>query len=300
MNLRSIDLNLLVIFDSLMAERHVTRAAGRVGMSQSAMSNALARLRHLFDDELFIRGSSGMEPTPRALELGEQVARILRQAERMMSADVGFDPTVARRHFTARMSDAIGYLLLPRLVAHLAGVAPNVGLNVLHLSPDATLRALEADELDFAVSMALAQPSGIRSEPLFEDAMCCVMRAGHPLAGEALTLDAFLGTPHMKVSMSATDARFVDDVLARRGLQRTIALNVPHWLLVPPVLSSSDLLAVVPRKLATAFAGHGLVTAMLPFESRSFSWNLYWHRRHEKSASNAWIRESVRSAGAAL
>ncbi len=300
MNLRSIDLNLLVIFDSLMAERHVTRAANRIGMSQSAMSNALARLRQVFEDELFIRAAAGMEPTPRALELGDQVSRILRQAERMMSTDVGFDARQTRRQFTARMSDLIGYLALPRLTAYLAEAAPNISLNVVHLSPDATLRALESDELDFALSMALGQPSGIQSEPLFDDEMCCLMRVGHPLARRPMTLDAFLGARHLKVSMSATDSRFVDNVLAKQGMQRTIALNVPHWLLVPPVLARSDMLAVVSRKLAGAFADRQLLTRPLPFESDGFAWRMYWHRRYAQSAAHQWMRQAVATSCAAL
>ena len=300
MNLRSVDLNLLVIFDSLMTERHVTRAANRVGMSQSAMSNALARLRHVFEDDLFIRAAGGMEPTPRALELGEPISRILRQAQRLMSSDVGFDPRQTRRQFTVRMSDLIGYLALPRLSAHLASVAPNVSLNIVHLSPDATLRALDSDELDFALSMELGEPTGIESEPLFDDRMCCLMRSGHPLSRRPLTLDAFLGARHLKVSMSATDSRFVDDVLTKQGLRRTIALNVPHWLLVPPVLAQTDLLAVVSGKLAEAISGRQLLIRPLPFESERFAWRIYWHRRYTQSAAHKWIRQAVTKACATL
>jgi DNA-binding transcriptional LysR family regulator len=189
MNLRSVDLNLLVIFDALMRERHVTRAALRIPMSQPAMSNALVRLRHLFKDDLFIRSGGTMEPTPRAMELGESVRQILRQTERLMSSDVNFDPATAQREFTARMSDLVGCLVLPQILAGLSTKAPGVTLDILHMSPERTIRALESDQLDFGLSMQLQHASNIRSQKLFMDQMVCVMRSDHPFAKR---LSAFL------------------------------------------------------------------------------------------------------------
>lgn len=297
MNLRSIDLNLLVIFDALMTERHVTRAAARIAMSQPAMSNALSRLRHIFKDELFVRAAGRMEPTPRAEELGDAVRRILRQAERLMSTDVAFDPATSDRSFSARMSDLLGYLALPRIMASLATEAPAMGLQVVHVSPEATLKALEEDELDFALSMELAGPNSIQSAPLFEDRMCCLMRAGHPLAKVELTLPRFLKARHMRIAMSPTDIRFVDNVLAERGKQRQVALTVPHWLLVPGALAATDLLVVVSRKLADRFVAEADVIAKpLPFESRPFHWHIYWHRRYERAAAHVWMRTLVHQA----
>lgn len=293
-NLRTVDLNLLVVLDAMMRERHVTRAAARVGMSQPAMSNALSRLRHLFKDELFVRTAGRMEPTPRALELGETVQAILRQAERLMVSDITFDSRNSDRRFTIRMSDLVGYLALPQITAHLRRTAPGIGLEVVHTSPADTLRALEADTLDLAVSMALDTSRLICSAPLFQDRMCCVMGAEHPATKGRLSLGRFLAHPHMRVAMSPTDMRFVDNVLLERGLQRRVVLTVPHWLLVPPTLAGSDLLAVVSRKLANLFAGdRRIAIRALPFESEPFDWNLYWHRRHEGSASHRWLRETI-------
>jgi len=204
-NLRSIDLNLLVIFDALMAERHVTRAAQRIPMTQPAMSNALARLRHVFKDELFIRSGGAMEPTPRALELGEAVRQILRQTERLMSSDVSFDPATAQRDFTGRMSDLTGYLLLPRILSALSTQAPRATLDVLHMSPDRSIKALETDQLDFAISMQLKHNTSICSESLFLDQMVCVMRAETALAVGGFTSDRFLRAEPLGVAMSRTD-----------------------------------------------------------------------------------------------
>jgi DNA-binding transcriptional LysR family regulator len=296
MNLRALDLNLLVVFDALITERHVTRAAHRVAMSQPAVSNALARLRYVFKDELFIRRAGIMEPTPRALELGDAVRQILRQTERLLTTDVGFEPRTSTRAFTARMSDLIGYLALPRIAAQLRERAPSMSMTVLHMAPDRTLKALEDDQLDFALSMELKHLRSIRSEALFQDRMCCVMRADHPLAGTALTLKKFMAARHLRVSMSPTDTRFVDSILADRGLQREVHLNVPHWLLIPPVLGATDLIAVVSSKLAARFAAEGIVARPLPFKSEGFSWRIYWHRRYEKSPAHAWVRETILAA----
>lgn len=301
MNLRAVDLNLLVIFDALMAERHVTRAALRIPMSQPAMSNALARLRHVFKDDLFIRSGRSMEPTPRALELGESVRHILRQTERLMSSEVGFDPATAVREFTGRMSDLIGYLVLPRIIAAMSQQAPQVTLDILHMSPDRSVKALEADQLDFAVSMQLKHTTSICSQPLFADRMVCVMRADHPLARKrAFTLQSFLKAAHLRVAMSPTDIRFVDNVLADKGLARQVVAKVPHWLLVPPILQESDLIAVISGKLATQLASSGLAALPLPFESEPFTWDIYWHRRNDNSAAHQWVRGLIKSSCAGM
>jgi DNA-binding transcriptional LysR family regulator len=157
-NLRSIDLNLLVFFDALMAERHVTRAANKVSISQSAMSNALSRLRHVFKDDLFIRTSKGMEPTLRALELGQSIGQILQQTSRLMSSDIHFDPLISNRSYSIRMSDLIGALVLPVLVTNLSSSAPNISLDVLHISPEKTVELLESDQLDIALEYITKNP----------------------------------------------------------------------------------------------------------------------------------------------
>jgi len=292
MNLRSVDLNLLVALDALLSERHVTRAADRVGLSQPAMSNALSRLRGMFSDELLVRTATGMQPTPRALELIEPLRQLLRQVERVLESDSGFDPATSDRVFTVRMSDILACLILPRLMARRPDGA-RVGYNILHLPPAPTVEALERDEIDIAVSMGLDHANSIRSHKLLRDRMVCLMRKAHPAARGGLTFERFIAQQHMKVSMSPTDLRFVDDMLAERGQRRAIALNVPHWLLVPHVLKTTDLLAVMPGHLATALMDDGLRMEDLPFKSAPFHWMMYWHRRHDQSRANRWLREEI-------
>lgn len=299
-NLRSVDMNLLVMFDALMTERHVTRAAARAAMSQPAMSNALSRLRVLFRDDLLVRTPQGMEPTARALELADSVKQILLQTERLVQSDSLFHPATADRKFTVRMSDLVGSLILPDCMRRLSTEAPGITLDVLHMSPERSIRALEADQLDFAVSFELSHGQSISSEALLSDRMVCAMRKGHPLATGRLTLARFLEAHHLRVAMSPTDLRFVDNRLAAQGLNRTIALNVPQWLLVPDLLRATDLLGVVSERIGNKLSSQGIVCRPLPFDSPDFQWKVYWQRRDSRSKAHGWMRQLMLDVAAQL
>lgn len=292
MNLRSVDLNLLVALEALLEERHVSRAALRVGLSQPAMSNALSRLRVTFGDALLVRTPAGMELTDRARELAGLVGLALRQAERVFTSRPAFEPQACERRFVLRMSDLLGQLFLPAIAAALARAAPRAALEVVHLSPSQTVEALEADACDAALSMGLAHGAAIRRDALLEDRMVCVFRRGHPATRRPLDIERFLRLDHLRVSISPVDSRFVDDVLARMGQRRRVALNVPHWLVVPAVLRLTDMVAVMPERLANVLAAptDGFTLRDVPFESSSFEWALYWHRRREGSAEHDWFR----------
>jgi len=292
-SLRAVDLNLLVMFDALMTERHVTRAATRAAMSQPAMSNALARLRALFKDDLLVRTAHGMEPTPRALELAEAIHQILAQTGRLLEDDTQFDPATSQRVFTMRMSDLVGSLLLPGIMARLAATAPGVSLDVLHIAPERSVRALEEDRLDFAVSFELAHGHAIVSEALFPDRMVCAMQAGHPLAQGRLTLKRFLQARHLRVAMSPTDLRFVDSKLAEMGVARQIAVNIPQWLLVPEMLRDTDFIGVVSERFGHKLAAQGIICKPLPFTSPEFAWHLYHQRRHARSQTHGWLKRLI-------
>jgi DNA-binding transcriptional LysR family regulator len=299
MNLRTLDLNLLVALDALLAERHVTRAANRIGLSQPAMSNALGRLRRIFRDDLLVRTASGMQPTAQAELLREPLRLVLRQIERVFEGAVGFDPQRAKVTLVLRLSDLLAYQILPPLLANIVRSAPGVSLDIVHLAPTETVDALERDEVHAAISMSLEHSASIRSEALLGDRMVCVMRRGHPLEREHLTLEAFFDSRHHKVSMSPTDRRFVDDILREAGHTRNVAVNVPHWLLVPHILRSTDLISVMPERFAASIS-HDLLCKALPFASAPFEWRLYRHRRHEGSRAVDWLCQRLRQVAAAL
>lgn len=295
-NLRGVDLNLLVVLDALLRERHVTRAARTIGLSQPAMSSALARLRSVFKDELLVRTASGMQPTPRAEALAETVRQTIGQIERMLESDQSFDAATSLRRFSIRLSDLLSYLLLPSLMSEITRIAPRISLDVRHLSPTQTIDALERDEIDVAVSMGLQHTATIKRQVLFNDRMVAIMNASHVLAHGKITLKRFLATRHLKVSMAPTDIRFADDVLSKSNATRDVALNVPHWLLVPRVLATTDQVAVMPGAFAAAVRDEALVVRNLPFAAKSFDWCLYWHRRHDADPANRWLRARIEAA----
>ena len=196
------------------------------------------------------------------------------------------------------MSDLVGSLLLPGCMHRLSRVAPGVSLNVLHMSPERSIRALEEDQLDFAISFELDHGKTIRTEPLLDDRMVCAMRQGHPLGSGRLTLERFLEAHQLRVAMSPTDLRFVDSKLAQRGLARRISLNVPQWLLVPEMLRSTDLLGVISACIGRKLASQGIVCKPLPFETPAFEWKIYWHRRQDRSEAHAWLRQLIAETAA--
>lgn len=299
MMLRSVDLNLLVALDALLGERHVTRASERIGLSQPAMSNALSRLRAMFGDELLVRTSSGMKATPRAIELAEPLRQLLRQVERVLESDSGFNPDTSQRTFTVRMSDILARLILPPLMARRSS-RPGLSFNILHLAPANTVDALERDEIDIAISMGLEHSNSVRSEKVLLDRMVCLMRAHHPIARRKLSFEDFVAQEHIRIALSPTDLRFVDRALTDLGHERRIVLNVPHWLVVPHVLKQTDLLAVMPGHLATALVDDALCMSELPFRTAPFHWMMYWHRRYDQSNANKWLREQARQVCAEL
>jgi DNA-binding transcriptional LysR family regulator len=262
------------------------------------MSGALRRLRDLFGDELLVRTANGMAPTPRALELVEPVRQLMRQAERVVQNEGGFEPGASQLRFRIRMSDVLEYLLLPRLLDALRTKAPGVALDVVHLSPAATVAALEADEIDLAVSMDLDHTGAVKSAPLFADRMVCLLDKRHPAAAD-MTLERFLEAPHLKVSISPTDGRYVDAALAAMRRTRRIALNVPHWLIVPHLLARSAMIAVISERLARNVTGDDLVVRDLPFASAPFRWSLYWHRRYDGAPAQKWLRAQLQAAAPA-
>lgn len=300
MNLRTVDLNLLVALDALLTEGHVTRAANRIGLSQPAMSNALGRLRQVFRDDLLVRTAAGMQPTAHAEALREPLRLVLRQIEGVLESSGSFQPARATTTLALRLSDLLAYQILPPLLDEIGRTAPGITLDILHLAPTPTVDALERDEVQAAISMSLEHSSSIRSEPLLADRMVCVMRRGHPLARRTLTMERFMAASHLRVSMSPTDLRFVDDVLRQTGLTRRVAVNVPHWLLVPHVLRRTDLLSVMPERFAAAIGGDDLVRKKLPFSSSPFEWRLYRHRRHDRNPAVAWICERLIEVSAEL
>jgi DNA-binding transcriptional LysR family regulator len=294
MNLRSIDLNLLVALDALLEERHVTRAALRVGLSQPAMSNALTRLRLTLKDELLVRTPSGMEPTPRAIELQRPIKRVLHEIEKALESDDEFAAASSSKMFRLRMGDLHNVLFLPSVMSAIEREAPSVTLNVVYLRSTETIDALVNDDIDLAISVDLDYPKTICTADFYEDRMVCVMRPGHPALNSPLTLDSYLALDHIKVAQSLADRRFVDNELARLSVARRVPLQVQHWLSAPEIVKHTNLVSATWEKIAARYSQNGeLVMLPLPFGPLKYMFKVYWHRRYEKNAAHRWLRGIV-------
>jgi DNA-binding transcriptional LysR family regulator len=294
-----LDLNLLVLLDALLAERNVTRAAERVGLSQSAASHALKRLRNHFDDPLLVRGRDGMALTARAKELAAPIDHALRTLEATLRDASKFDPKRSKRTFTIAMTDYLAVLLLPALHVRIAREAPGVGLRVTTIVAEVEA-TLASDETDLVITMA-AQPDepGLYQQRLFEERYVCVMRRGHPATKRPLTLDVFCTLEHALIS-PRNGRGIVDRALAVVGRERRVAVQLPHWLVAPHLVAHSDLVLTVAERLARTYA------AILPLEIVVAPLDLpatvcfqRWHERSHGDVAHRWLRELVVEISAA-
>jgi len=293
--LAGIDLNLIVALDALLDERHVTRAAQRLGVTQSAASHALARLRALLRDPVLVRGTGGaMLPTALALRLAPQIRKVLDELAGVLRGEA-FDPATAKRTFRLGGSDYSELVLLPRLSARLAKLAPGIDLWV-HTYDDRGDDELVSGRLDavLAPTRPIARPSGMFQKVVFEESFTCVMRAKHPLAKSKLTLARYCETPHLMVAPGGTPGSLVDEALAAVGRTRRVAMAVPHFLVVPYVIEGSDMIATLATRIAKLFASTlDLVMMPPPVDIPSFEMALTWHERNHHDAAQRWFRDQV-------
>jgi DNA-binding transcriptional LysR family regulator len=293
MDIRALDLNLLVALDALLAERNVTRAAARVHLSQSAMSAALARLRQMFGDPLLLRTARGMLPTARGAELVVPVRQVLDEIGRLVQPARAFDPATARITFRIAASDYVEFAILPQLVDYLEAHATGARLAVRAMDFARVGMQLEAGEVDLAVLSAANVAPEMRSRPLYTERFVCVVRRDHPGAVERVSLDAFCALDHVLVSTSGGSfSAQTDETLAALGRARNVRLSVPHFLLVPEILSRSDMIAVLPERLARGYASR-LAVMELPIDLPNFTIAAAWHERTHRDQALAWLREAL-------
>ena len=308
---RRLDLNLLRVFDAVMAERSLTRAAQKLSLTQPAVSNALRRLRETLGDELVRRTRAGMEPTPRAQALWPVVRSTLAQLEAALVPEE-FVPAEARNTFVLAMADATAAALMPRMVALLGAEAPGVSVRVLPLSTRDPRRMLDDELTDLAIGYFPAvladltaqrqagEPVAYAHPRVYDGEYVCLMRKDHPLAGAPLTLDAYCAARHLLVSFSGRPYGFTDEALAALGRERRIVLTVNQFFTAGRVVASSDLLTVLPLHFfgVTGLQGE-LVWRPLPLSVPTVHVDALWHVRRAGSAAQCWLRSLVgRSASA--
>jgi DNA-binding transcriptional LysR family regulator len=304
-NFRTLDLNLLRVFDEVMAERSLTRAARNLSLTQPAVSNALRRLRQTLDDELVQRSGQGMAPTARALAIWPAVREALQQLQMALVPD-GFKAASATSTFVLAMADATAAELIPGLVEILEHEAPGVSLRVVPLTTRDPRKLLDEESCDLALGhfpavladlTARAQSGeavGFAHQRLYDGEYVCVMRAGHLLAKGPLSLNRFCAARHMLVSFSGRPYGFIDQSLASLGRQRRVVLTVNQFFTAGRVVATSNLLTVLPRHFVrvTGIADQ-LVLRPLPFEVSTVHVDALWHRRSEQRGAHVWLRQAV-------
>lgn len=286
-----VDLNLLVALDALVQERSVSRAAARLGLTQSAMSHRLRRLRERFDDELFVGGRGGMIPTPRAEELAAPIRRGLLELGLVLRQPEAFDPATSTRAFTLISKDYAEVVVVPRMLERLGTLAP--GLGFMFRNPDPrTAERLANGEADFYVGIALDDADLVRL-PAGEDDFVAIARADHPDIGRALDLSTYLGLGHVLVA-SDDGPSFMDEILRTRGVQRRIVLRIARFAGAPFVVARSNLLCTLPRAVAVTAARYlPLRLLELPIELPALPIEVMWHPRNNNDPGHRWVRTIV-------
>jgi DNA-binding transcriptional LysR family regulator len=294
MNLASIDLNLLVALDALIAESHVGRAARRLGLSQPATTHALNRLRDLLGDPLLVRVGGRMELTPRANGMRAPLAEALQRVQTLLAAD-SFVPATSVRHFALMMQDHIAHLVVSPLVRRLHAEAPGVRLNVLPWQSPASMRPELLRGIDLIISCIDTIP-GLERQTLFTDIEVTVVRRGHPAAARLTRLDTFLDVQHIAVAGRGLTEDPVDAWLRQKDLARRIGLRVPSYVQALQAVAESDLVAFVPRRLAESLANPLALTLVRPPASlgtESYPEHLFHPRHTTHDPAAIWLRTLV-------
>jgi DNA-binding transcriptional LysR family regulator len=292
MNVADVDLNLLRVFDAVLHEGSVTAAAARLELTQPAVSNALARLRSLLGDPLFVRSASGMEPTPFARGVAEPVRQALALLETALAHGPGFEPATATRTFRFYMSDVGQVEFLPPLVERVQRIAPSVKLEAPAVDIDDISDALSSGALDVAVGFLPSLGPPIARRALFRDPYVCLMRADHPI--ERLTKKKFLEATHALVTYRAGGHRVIEEALERAGAGPRIALRVPHFTVVPMVLECTDLILTLPARVARVYESRGRfksLTPPIPIPPAEVA--VHWHERFDGDPGNRWLRDQL-------
>lgn len=271
MNFAALDLNLLRVFDAMMAELSTVRAGERVGLSQPAVSSALGRLRALLDDELFVREGNRMMPTSRALDLRGPIRQALAGMEEALAATAAFDPATSTRSFMLIGSDYFSTLLMPPLAARVAEAAPSITLQMIDHASSEVFEMLCDGRADIVIDRSLEPPEWVISRKLFQSWLVCIARREHPLLtnrgirpGEVIPADVFCSIPHVLRSADGSRTGTIDPALVRLGLSRRVMVTVPHFQAVALAVEASEMLGSIPVHFARMLAGRLKLDVFMP------------------------------------
>lgn len=300
MNLHQYDLNLLVIFDAIFKERHLTKAGEKLNMSQPAMSQALGRLRDLFNDPLFVRSGNEMVPTAQAKQIAPQVRQVLFLTEQAFTDRGAFDPSTSTRTFKLAMSDYTEMVVMPRLFKRLQTVAPNIRIESKHLSFNDYQAALDYNYLDLILACQLEFGANVYQQSLFQDKEVVVARADSPALKETLTLERYASYKHAQFQWFF-DANVIDYELQRQNLTRRVVLEVQHEMVLPLILKDNEVLVNMPERMANVFKELlPLEILDVPLPMIRYQFQQFWHERSHNDPAHQWLRAEIKQLSDAL
>lgn len=294
MNLRSFDLNLLLVFDAIYTERSISKAARKLHLAQPTVSNALARLRERLSDPLFERGGPGMSPTPRAKQLAEPIRQALDVLARGLSGDGEFDFANSDREFVIAVEDYGETVILPRFVDWLGKVAPGIRIKIRPEPSAQLVKELKNGEVDLALDYFVLRESGFGSRCVLTETLLSLSRRDHPTLTEKLSLENYLALSHVALTPRTDTMPMIELALAKRGMARRIAVRVPHFLSMPMLVQSSDMLCTLPRRMAHLYADHfRLKSFAVPLRVPQFPVYLIWHESTSRDPGQQWFRSHL-------
>jgi DNA-binding transcriptional LysR family regulator len=291
---RHIDLNLLVVFNEIFQEQQISSVAKRLNLSQPAVSNALARLRRTFDDQLFVRTKDGMQPTPLAEQLAEPIRSALNGLTQAMNVQEKFDAATSTRQFSLALTDVAELYFMPRLIQHCAELAPQVKIRTERTNSLDLMSDMGAGRIDIAIGAFKEMSDALFQRRLFKQHYVVMMRANHPLAAETLNQKKYLSAQHLIVDSSESPYDRINHDLDKAGVLSKAKFSVPHFTAVPYIIANSDLLVTVPQKLAESAAlPFQLAFQASPLRLPELQTNIFWHRRFNQDQGNQWLRNLI-------
>jgi len=295
-SLKELDLNLLEVMDALLREQSVTRAAEALGMTQSAVSHSLSRLRVFFDDGLFVKSAQGMVGTRKAELLRQPVVDIMATVRQQILTEAGFHPARSRRAFVFAMTDVGELVFLPPLLTELRREAPHCTVRTVQVPIEQIEGLLASGEVDLALGSIRSAPEGLYRQRLFLNTFVTVISVRNESVGSTLSLEQFQRMPQIVVSLEGKLGTAYDRLVEEQGLERNVFLTTPHFLVVPLLLERHpDLIATVPKELANAFAKYGTLRIVKPpIELPQFALSQHWHPRFHSDPAVSWLRALVK------
>ncbi len=294
MDIRSLDLNLLVVFDAMLEHQNVTKAGDSIKLSQPAMSAAVSRLRELFDDPLFVRTRQGMAPTPKAQALSPSVRQVVQTIRGDILQPKEFNPLLSDRTFTLVTPDIAEVNFLPRLISELAKKSPHINLRTLAMPREAAAHSLESASAEMAIGyFPDLHKAGFFQQKLITNSHVCLVRMNHPTIGNKITSAQFLQAAHAVVKPDGREHLF-ERFLQGKGIKRRVVVELSHFMSLLPIIETSNLLATVPKDLAEFFVQHGNVRYIpTPMKSPVIDVHLFWHQRFHKEPAHIWLRQVI-------